>query len=327
MLKKNNCKKVMLLLPAQLKSLPTQTYIYPRLTPQQVMEKYGKTFALAAKLLNAQSRYDAAQLYAFARTIDDMVDMQATNLQVKTQLNQLKNTFARDHFLLQQVIDKHEISLTVLYAFLQAQANDEDGRQLATQQCLINYAYGVAGSIGSMMRPILGASYQGENYAISLGIAMQLTNIARDLVEDAARKRIYIPASFFIKSLQIHSLENPSVQESKHIFLAITQLLSLADDYYDYARLGYQFIPFRNRLSIAAAAQMYRGIGTQIIKNGYSKYWHGRVSLNNLHKISIAILAIIQTITHAIFPPNSTPNNAVLTSISIDKAIAHYQSA
>jgi len=295
------------------------------LTPQQMMAKHGKTFALAAKLLTPDCRKDCAKLYAFARTVDDLVDMQATNLQVKMQVYQLQQAIGEEQSAMQSIMHKYAISPIVLHAFLQAQIDDEDGRQMATQQCLINYAYGVAGSIGAMMRPILGASQQGEIYAISLGIAMQLTNIARDLVEDAARNRIYVSATYFSEPINPQTILNPTNQESLVIFLAITQLLNLATSYYDFAHSGYRFIPFRNRLSIAAAAAMYKAIGTKILKNGQASYWLGRVSINKTQKIGIAFFAIIKTTLQLFLPARLPPKNATITSTIIAHAIAHYQ--
>ena len=295
------------------------------LTPQQMMAKHSKTFALAAKLFTPGCREDCAKLYAFARTVDDLVDMQATNLQVKMQVYQLQQAIGEEQSALQPIMQKYAISPATLHAFLQAQIDDEDGRQMATQQCLINYAYGVAGSIGGMMRPILGASHQGEIYAVSLGIAMQLTNIARDLVEDAARERIYVPATYFSEPIKPRDIINATNQEGLVIFLAISQLLNLATSYYDFAYLGYRFIPFRNRLSIAAAAAMYKAIGTKILSRGLANYWLGRVSINKTQKLGIAFLAIFKTTLQLLLPTRLSPKNATTISTSIAQAIAHYQ--
>lgn len=303
----------------------THLGISQALSAKQIMATYGKTFALAARLLKPVSRHDSAELYAFARTVDDLVDMQATSHQVKMQVMHLQSTLSKEQLPIQTILQKYTIPPGVLHAFLQAQIDDEDGRQIASQQCLINYAYGVAGSIGSMMRPILNASEEGEVYAVSLGIAMQLTNIARDLVEDAARRRIYIPATYFSKPIAPQTIQSPNKQDKENIFLAIVQLLNLAKEYYDFARLGYRHIPFRNRLSIAAAADMYRAIGNKILANGHARYWQGRVSINSLQKLGIASLSVIKTTLHLLLPVKSAQNNSAKITASIAHAIAHYQ--
>jgi 15-cis-phytoene synthase len=278
----------------------------------QVMQQHGKTFALAAKLLSPASRNAAAELYAFARYVDDTIDMQATNMAAKAQLTaiqqDLQNT-STQFSALQKIMQQHAINPKILQAFLQVQHDDEDGRQLASEQDLIEYSYGVAGSIGQMMRPILGAPASAEIYAVSLGIAMQLTNIARDVVEDALRSRIYIPATFFTNQISPQLLLKPSPQQAQQIFIAIQKLLDLADEYYSFAQLGYAHIPLRNRLSIAAAGAMYRGIGSTILARGAAQYWQGRVSLGLWKKSAIGIIAVVKTLSIALLPMRHRPTN------------------
>ena len=296
---------------------------------QSIMQKHGKTFALAAKLLTPSSRKDATTLYAFARTVDDWIDLTATNKEAQAKVAAIELYFSQqsdshsikhaiNHSISQQIdqeidteinqkinhdyadiaaiITKYHVPKAVMHAFLQSQLHDEDCQQLASQQALIDYAYGVAGSIGRLMRPIIGASVASDNYAISLGIAMQLTNIARDVVEDAGRSRIYIPGNFFATAIKPQNIEQATEAEKAIIFDAITKLLQLADTYYAYAQLGYGLIPLRNRLSIAAAGAMYHAIGTTILARGQAKYWQGRVSLNLSTKCLIAISTVFKTL-------------------------------
>jgi 15-cis-phytoene synthase len=282
------------------------------------MQQYGKTFALAAKLLTPASRNAAAELYAFARYVDDTIDMQATNMAAKAQLNviqqDLQNT-STQFSALQKIMQQHAINPKILQAFLQVQHDDEDGRQLASEQDLIEYSYGVAGSIGQMMRPILGAPASAEIYAVSLGIAMQMTNIARDVVEDAQRSRIYIPAPYFADEVNPQMLLKPTQQQAVQIFTAIQKLLALADQYYTFAQLGYAHIPLRNRLSIAAAGAMYRGIGSTILARGAAQYWQGRVSLGLWKKSAIGIIAVAKTLSIALLPIRHRPTNTAVAEM------------
>jgi 15-cis-phytoene synthase len=254
---------------------------------QKIMQQHGKTFSLAAKLLTPSSRHAATELYAFARTVDDMIDVEGAKPNL-ADLQTLLQKSQTQTIMLQYAIDK-----LAMQAFLQAQIQDATPCNLQCQQALIDYTYGVAGSIGAMMRAILGAPSAADNYAISLGIAMQLTNIARDVVEDAARNRVYIPASFFAEKLQPAQLLQPNQLQKQQIFAAIQQLLNLADDYYAYAKIGYATIPLRNRLSIITAGKMYQAIGKKITNRGANQYWQGRVSLGLLIKTWIALKAII----------------------------------
>ena len=323
---------------------------------EKIMQKHGKTFALAAKLLTPASRSDATELYAFARTVDDWIDLQATNHSAQAKIVALQKAFSlhdtNTFGHIQTILKNYAIPNEVMHAFLQAQLHDEDCQHIATQQALIDYAYGVAGSIGRLMRPILGAPMAAEMCATSLGIAMQLTNIARDVVEDAGRMRIYVPATFFsldaniaIQNIALKNLapikiypqniKHPTKQEAEIIFAAIKKLLLLADQYYAFAQSGYQTIPLRNRLSIAAAGAMYCAIGKKIIARGCQKYWRGRVSINGIHKAAIGLTAIIATLFNSIFKSEKKFHNAIFNHhaannnatiiASIEYAIAYYQ--
>jgi 15-cis-phytoene synthase len=294
-------------------------------SPQAIMQQHGKTFALAAKLLTPASRIDATELYAFARTVDDWIDdntdLQANKDEALANIMALQQAIKTGDASIQQLLGKHAVSNAVLQAFLQAQLHDQGERRIADERALINYSYGVAGSIGAMMRPILGAPIAAEMHAISLGIAMQLTNIARDVAEDAVRQRVYIPATFFDAPLSFKEILNPSQQQAQAIFVAIAKLLQLADDYYAFAALGYSQIPLRNRLSIVAAASMYRAIGLKILQRGEAQYWQGRVSIGLLPKTGIAIMAIFKP-----FYWSNQTNNHNKTAIidSIQQAIASF---
>ena len=263
---------------------------------KNIMQEHGKTFALAAKLLTPASRHDATELYAFARMVDDWIDLGANKDAAQANIAALQNSLQLGDAPIKKVLNQHAIADAAMQAFLQAQLQDQGSRRIVDEQALIEYSYGVAGSIGEMMRPILGASKVGEMYAISLGIAMQMTNIARDVVEDAARGRIYIPATFFSQTISSQQLAQPNPPQAQAIFAGIAQLLQLADKYYAFAERGYAYIPLRNRLSIAAAGAMYRAIGVKIRQRGESRYWQGRVSIGIINKTGIALFAILKTL-------------------------------
>lgn len=290
---------------------------------QRVMQQYGKTFALAAKLLTADSRQAATELYAFARTVDDWVDiesvLQTNKDKAQANIAGLKHDLQNGQSSIQNLLQTYQIPQQLPLAFLHAQQHDNNARTIATEAELIAYSYGVAGSIGAMMRPILGAPTNANIYAVSLGIAMQLTNIARDVVEDAARNRVYIPALFFDAPINVQQILQPNLVQKKIIFAAIQKLLLLADDYYDFAKNGYNDIPLRNRLSIITAAKMYQAIGQKITKNGEQDYWNGRVSIGILGKISVALKSVFSELFNI---KNSTQNQKLNNNIL--QAVASY---
>lgn len=160
--------------------------------------------------------------------------------------------------------------------------------KILTQTELIQYAYQVAGTVGEKMCPILGCvDPQANQYACHLGIAMQLTNIVRDVMEDAKLNRLYIPVDWL-------GFDKPgSVLKAKHRLanqLAMKKTLSLAETYYQSACNGLKFIPARSRFTIFVAMRLYRHIGLSVAKNDY-EYWNGRLSVPNLKKITLAIWA------------------------------------
>ncbi len=159
---------------------------------------------------------------------------------------------------------------------------DAGPRAIDSQPELLRFAYGVAGTVGQMMRPLLGAPGAADAYAIALGVAMQLTNIARDVVEDAQRGRCYIPAQWGVASQVLAAPADAG--ERAQAFDALRKLLALADDFYAYAHSGIQAIPAQNRSAIRIATALYQAIGHKIVQGGPDKYWQGRTSLGAAEK-------------------------------------------
>ena len=130
-------------------------------------------------------------------------------------------------------------------------------------------------------------------HAIDLGIAMQLTNIARDVLEDAEMGRRYLPASWVgdVKPAQITAASNaPDGEVAKAVSLAVRQLLLLADDFYQSGTAGLSYLPLRAHIAIAVAARIYRQIGMQIAATGYG--WHqGRQVTSRVTKIICSLQA------------------------------------
>jgi phytoene synthase len=137
------------------------------------------------------------------------------------------------------------------------------------------------------MSPILGADpARASSAAICLGVAMQMTNIARDVLEDAQNGRRYLPGSWvrgFIPQEMIASVES-----RQDVAVAVGQLLELADEYYASALTGFPLIPARARRGIAIAAAVYREIGTVIRQRHYA-WWKGRVRVSIVRKLIIAL--------------------------------------
>jgi len=165
-------------------------------------------------------------------------------------------------------------------------SEDLSTQALLQQADLIQYAYKVAGVVGLMMAPILGANKQGAKFAIDLGIAMQLTNIARDVMEDANMGRRYVPAEW-LGDLSAEQIALASEQDKAKVQLAIAKLLRLAEEYYESGLAGLYYLPSRNRRAIAVAAYSYREIGRKLQTHN-CQYWDGRVVVSNFQKIKLS---------------------------------------
>ena len=271
-----------------------------------LMRARGKTFAWSARALTRDARFDAALLYAFARRADDIADEEeSASLTSRQQaLARLiadcergESTDAACSAAL-EVVQRRSVSPTVLVHLLQSLEQDMQPRVLQTEAELLRYAYGVAGTVGLLMRPIVGAAAHADAHAVALGLAMQLTNIARDVYEDAARGRVYVPAEFFNIALapaptpEQLLLASPAVL--KNLEQALARVLALADQLYAFAGSGLAQIPARNRHAISLAAQLYRQIGVKLQRAPLAQTWGGRVSVNATEKAWISLQVLLR---------------------------------
>ena len=272
--------------------------------PQAVMDQHAKSFSWAARLLGAEARRDAALLYAYARAADDFADeVHLGSLEQRSQaLIDMRNCAlhaeagpklaAEESIAVQTglMLRHHSIPAAVLENFMDSLQADTSARHIQSTADLLHFAYGVAGTVGQMMRPLLGASPEADSHAIALGIAMQLTNIARDVVEDAHRQRCYIPAQW---GVSLSLMAAPSNTSEKSIaFGALQRLLTLSDDFYAYAQAGFAAIPSHNRRAIRVAAALYQGIGKKILQRGPEQYWSERVYLTRAEKMKTLVQSL-----------------------------------
>jgi 15-cis-phytoene synthase len=257
----------------------------------QVMRRHAKSFNWAARFLSPATRADTQLLYAFARLADDLADEPELGalphrlallaglkaaLKADSQPSQHHNELAD---AVSQLRLRHGLATELFNHFLDSLMADVHPRQLTTQPALLEFAYGVAGTVGLMMRPVLGAGPAADGHALALGMAMQLTNIARDVVEDAARGRVYLPGS-----LALTHTANPAIT-----YETVVQVLALADEFYAFAQQGLWQIPPQNQRAIHIALALYRGIGQKILRRGHQRYWQGRTHLSWAEKVRLTL--------------------------------------
>jgi len=270
------------------------------------LRRNGKSFWFASLFLPRGVAADAARLYAFCRAMDDLADVavtaesQAVLAQVRAELRgesrggASSNPDARDFLALAKQyslpLDAADCLIATFIEDATAELHIEDEDEL------VRYCYGVAGTVGLMMSAILGAPRpQADEAAIHLGIAMQMTNIARDVLEDAKNHRRYLPGRW-VRQLTARQIAhaagdacgNAPPDARELVSAAVARLLDLADRYYASAAQGFDLIPGPARAGIEIAAAVYREIGTVLRRNRLA-WWAGRVRVPFPAKLRMAI--------------------------------------
>ena len=181
----------------------------------------------------------------------------------------------------------------VIIALIDGLLQDQKLVRIADERTLRRYGYRVAGTVGLMCHVLDCDDEAARAHAIDLGIAMQLTNIARDVLEDAEMGRRYLPASWAGDVMPVHIIAAshiPDGEVARAVSAAVGQLLLLADEYYQSGAHGLPYLPLRAHIAIAVAARVYRQIGVQIAATGYG--WHqGRQVTSRLTKIICSVQA------------------------------------
>lgn len=257
----------------------------------------GKSFAWASRLLPGKRRDDVVRLYAFCRHLDDLAD-ELPPPQAEARLDALMEDLQADRTQDPLLADFLELSArqrlprdAALY-LMQTLHRDCRPRRLHRDEQLLRYAYGVAGTVGLLISPLIGAAdTAAAPFAVDLGIAMQLTNIARDVLEDAERGRRYLPLPA-ASPCTPEALVADAPAARRIAWGAIQEILRLADRYYQSAESGMRRIPPPERLAILTAARVYRGIGGRIQALGAERYWRERAHVTTTAKARISLQAV-----------------------------------
>ncbi|MGC6472303.1 MAG: phytoene/squalene synthase family protein [Parvibaculales bacterium] len=258
-----------------------------------ILAKHGKTFNWARRFLGQGQGDKAARLYAFCRYLDDIADGDVnggsaalTNIQ-----DMLAQKQAVDDPVVAQFMGFAEVTgidFAVLDALLDGLIQDQSVVLLDSRRDLLRYAYRVAGTVGLMMCDVLECDDpEAKPFAIDLGIAMQLTNIARDVLADAEMDRRYLPARWCmnLRPIQIRMAGNASETENRLLIqTAMEEILDMAEAYYVSGFQGLAYLSPRAQLAIGVAGQAYREIGEKIRRNGF-RFWEGRIVVTPAEKV------------------------------------------
>lgn len=241
----------------------------------RLISKAGKTFYFATLWLEKQVRFDAALAYDFCRTVDDIADGAFSDTERDASLREI--ALAVTHGDTNQRVVKPLIPLIARYpeiraplaALVEACRTDTSALRIQNEEDLERYAFGVAGNVGLIMYPILGGrAAAGRSFAADLGIAMQYTNIARDILEDLARDRVYIPSAW-VEEEEVRGLLAAAPTTERKVVQAVTRLLARADERYARGLSGITYLTPENRFAIEVAARCYAAIGERVTRNGH----------------------------------------------------------
>lgn len=246
-----------------------------------LLARGSKTFSLAGLLLPRSLRPRVATLYAFCRLSDDLIDgaVEYDGAALDT-LGELRRRLARvyadrpwEHPVdraLTALVSSTGLPRVWLEALLDGYEWDVRGREYDTLEQVQDYGARVAGSVGACMGLLLGAPDQDTlARACELGVAMQLSNIARDVAEDAARGRLYLPRAWLAEAGVDTELLLLDPTPSEGLSEVLRRLLDAAEGLYQRAEHGIARLPARVRPGLRAARLLYGEIGHELARRGY----------------------------------------------------------
>lgn len=240
---------------------------------QSYLSVYAKSFNWAGFFLPKNILIKCSVLYDFCRTLDNIADQNNSLEKKKEEFIKFKEEFSsksKNNIIISNMIDlirSENINSSIVYDLFDGIESDIKANvKIKSYKELLIYCYRVAGTVGLMMAKIMKVKNRDSlKSAINLGIAMQLTNISRDVIEDKNKDREYIESNFLILKNTIHK----------------------ADNFYESSFYAIKDIPLICRFSIIVARRVYREIGRKILKiSDFENYkCSGKVYLNNLEKL------------------------------------------
>ncbi len=278
----------------------------------ETIEVGSKSFAAAARLFDAPTRRSVLMLYAWCRHCDDVVDGQELGFGVAAPAHDPQAELARLYeqtqrayrgeamqdpafAAFQEVALGHAIAPRYAYDHLAGFAMDVEGARYETIEDTLRYCYHVAGVVGLMMASIMGAKDERVlDHACDLGLAFQLTNIARDIVDDAGIGRCYLPAQWLREAgIPLDEIAHP--QHRAALARVAARLVDHAEPYYASSLDGIGALPLRSAWAIATARKVYRQIGIEVKARG-PRAWDERVGTSKATKLKLLALGGVEAL-------------------------------
>ena len=244
------------------------------------MSKGSTSFRLASRLLGSDVQESVFHLYSWCRYCDDIIDGEPADTKeaklrkwddLAIQTRACFKTDIHPHPIfrgLQVAIRSHEIPEAYPFQLLEGMRMDIEGRTYKTFEELDLYCYRVAGVVGLMMGHILGVSDESALLsACSMGSAMQLTNICRDVREDFDSGRVYLPTGL-LHAENINQEDLMNIEKRENLFRVVQETLNRANKLYRLGDRGISALPFRSAMAISTARRIYSAIGQSLLESG-----------------------------------------------------------
>ena len=241
---------------------------------------YAKSFNWAGFFLPKHTYQNCSKLYSFCRILDNIADDQDTIASKEQKFKDFKQLYLKNNSNnsivedMKELEKNYDISKNVINDLFDGIESDiKETVKFKSEKDLLLYSYRVAGTVGLMMAKILGVkTITSLKAAINLGVAMQLTNISRDVIEDSINNRFYIH----------HSMDD------------IKSTIKISEVFYDNSFYSIKEIPINLRFAILVARRVYRKIGLKIMKiNSFEAYKNsGKIYVNNLEKVLETVYSI-----------------------------------
>lgn len=270
----------------------------------------SKSFRAASRLFDPLTRERSWLLYCWCRHCDDVCDGQKFGFAAPGPRGSVEQLRARTAAALggaqtgelpfdalAQLLRECPIPHRLIDDHLAGFALDEKGWSPTSEQDLIDYCYHVAGAVGCMMAVIMGVAPQDSETlaeAADLGIAFQLSNIARDIGDDLRDGRCYLPADWLAEA--VVDRETLLAQGNRQALCGMVEKLIGAMEVHEArARRGVPKLPFRSRLAVLTALRIYGRIGRRVRAEGW-RAWDHRVTVGKSEKLALLIPSLAESL-------------------------------
>ena len=257
------------------------------------LRQHGRTFWLASFFLPRDQAAKATELYAFCRLMDDVADDNTHENQhllgkfseYFNNTSDLPDTLGVTERELIVTIKTSGLDINIIQELFSGLKADLGSIEFTEQSQLLRYAYAVAGTVGILMSKIMQChDKEAEYHAVDLGMAMQLTNIARDVLEDARLGRKYIPMNLSIETIK-------TKKSNENVTQNLDEVIQLSEIYYQSGLKGLLYLPRKMRPCVYIMAILYRAISRKLKNNGFN-WQDGRTVVSPFEKTWLVICAL-----------------------------------